>query len=112
CLMDIFGHPFGVAANIKVCSRLQPLPKLGSVFFHPMLHVNLVGLIAGEGQIKSVQFTGSLILKKFVAIEKIAGPMLLAEDEPVLSRRAFEDALLEKGAERGNASARPAHNDV
>ena len=46
CGIDILGHAARVAAHEEVRTfRVEPLPNLGGVVPHPVLHVNFLGLI-------------------------------------------------------------------
>src|SRR5688500_13183315 len=48
----IGGHPFGVAADVDVGARFEPAPQFDGLLEQPMLHVDLVHLVAGERRIK------------------------------------------------------------
>jgi hypothetical protein len=44
--VDILGHSLRVAAYEKVPTfRIDPFPNLRGIFLHPVLHINLLGLI-------------------------------------------------------------------
>src|SRR4051812_5693847 len=49
-------------------------------------------------------------LLQFVAIEEVAGGALLAEEKPVAALSAGGASLMKKGAEWGDACARPDHD--
>ena len=89
----------------------QPAPKLGAVFEHSRLHVNLLRLIPAEGEVKARERTLGEHSFKLLLIEEVALLLLVAEEEPVLSLRLSSPALFEKGAERRDASAGSDHDD-
>src|SRR5208282_342130 len=80
-LVHVFGHVVRVATDVEIGAVLQPRPKLLGLFEHAMLHVDLVGLVAGERQVEPVELALALITQQFVAIEEIRPPMLLAEEQ-------------------------------
>src|SRR5262249_26963768 len=53
--IDVLGHALGVAADIDVRPALQPRPQPRRVFAHAMLDVDLVRLVAREGEVKPRQ---------------------------------------------------------
>src|SRR5207245_2031869 len=99
-------------ADVKIGAVLQPRPEVFRIFQHSSLDVDFVELVAGEGEIKAVQFSFLLVIEQFVAIEKIGGAMLFAEKEPVAASGALKGALFEKSAKRGETGARADHDNV
>src|SRR6266849_1247804 len=110
--MNILGHPRGIAGDVKVGSVLKPGPKFLCIFQHSMLHINLVLLVARKSQIKPMQFALLLIIKQLLAIEKIRGAMLFAEDQPSAAAGPFERALFQEGTTRGETRSRTHHYDI
>ena len=77
---------------------------------HPRLHVNLLRLVAAEREVQPGQRAVALHRLKFFAEEKVRRAALVAEEEPVLPRRARRAALFEERAERRDARAGADHN--
>lgn len=50
--VDPGGHGGRVAAHIQAGAVAQPPPQLGAVLDHPVLHVDPLWLVAGEGQVE------------------------------------------------------------
>ena len=110
--MDILGHAFGIAADVKVGSTIEPSPEFGPLLEHAVLDVDFLGLIAREGGGEFVEMTGFLSLGKFIAIKKIATGALVTKEEPIFPRMGVVLAVLEEGAEGGDASAGPDHDYI
>src|SRR3546814_7360267 len=53
--MNIFCHAGGVAANIKMGARLNPVVQLAGAFKQLVLHINFLSLIARERQVEALQ---------------------------------------------------------
>src|SRR2546425_6077737 len=49
-LVNVFGHAFGVTADVEIGAVLKPGPKVFRVFQHSILDVNFVRLIAGKSE--------------------------------------------------------------
>ncbi|MNP84760.1 hypothetical protein D3C76_1842090 [compost metagenome] len=61
------------------------MPQFGTLFADAILYVDLLRLIAGKRQAQVRQQAIVLHALQFVAIVKIAGGVLLAEEQPVLA---------------------------
>ena len=111
-LLDIGGHALGVAADVEVCAALQPRPQLGRLRPHAVLHVGLgrVG-IARPGERQAGQHLTLLQAEEFVFIEEVAVLALVAEEQPRIARRLRRHPVVQEGAERRHAGARPDHDD-
>src|SRR5262249_101238 len=111
-LMDVLRHALGVAANVEIRPGLEPGPKFLGAFHHAMLNVNLVRLIARKRQVQFGQLAVALMIKEFLPIKEVAGPMLFAEDKPISAGGSLQGALLEKRAKRGDPGPGTDHDDV
>ena len=67
-------------------------------------------LVARERQVEPGQYAGRLELVQLVLVEIVGRTALVAEEQPVLARRARSPALLEEGAERGDPRPGPNHD--
>ena len=84
-LVDVFGHAFGDAAVVDMRAVLQPGEKFGVDLEHAVLNVDFFLLIAGERGVEAGEETIALERFQFVAIEEVAGRLLVAEEKPVLA---------------------------
>src|SRR5262245_1503535 len=109
-VLDVLGHAPGVAADIEVRALLQPTPPLGSVLAYTVLDVDLVGLIAREGEVEATQQAAALPVDDLVLVEEIGGSLLVAEEQPVASLGAARLAFLQEGTERRDAGAGANHD--
>src|SRR5690625_3138939 len=110
--IDILRHPFGISANIEIRPFFNPFPKLLTLFPHPVLNVDLFGLIPRKCEIETPQ---SSVLQKFfkiLLIKKIGFEALLSKKEPVSAGTSFRLPLLEKSAKRRDPCPRPDHDDI
>src|SRR5665213_1187591 len=109
--LDILGHALGIAADVDVGALCQPRPQLAADLAHAILHVELLVAVARPRQRQPRQQPRRLHRVELVGIEEVAAAALMAEEQPVLSGRAGRAAVVQEGAERGDASARPDHDD-
>ena len=109
--VDILRHPFGIAADEKFRAFLEPFPDLGGVFLHPVLHINLLGLIARQGGIDAREVSFFFERREIVAVEIIRVFALRAEKEPRFSARPDRFAFLQKCAKRRDAGSRSDHDE-
>src|SRR5205807_293259 len=86
-------------------------PNIAAGFPDPMLDVNFLGLVAGEGSLESSQQAGGDVLRKFLLMVEVRGPALFAEEEPVASGGADSFAFLEITAIRREPGADADHDD-
>ena len=110
--MDVLGHAFGISADVKVGSTIEPSPEFGPLLEHAVLDVDFLGLIAREGGGEFVEVTRFLGLGEFIAVEKIATGALVAKEEPIFPWMGVVLAMLEEGAEGGDAGAGPDHDHI
>ena len=110
--MDVFSHAFGIAADVKVGSTIEPSPEFGPLLEHAVLDVDFLGLIAREGGGEFVEMTGFLGLGKFIAVKKIAIGALVTKEEPIFPWMGVVLAMLEEGAEGGDAGAGSDHDHI
>src|SRR5260221_5880253 len=109
--VDVLRHTLCVAADIDRSAVLQPRPERRGLLAHPMLDIELLGLVAREGGVEAAQQAIGDIALKLLLIEKIEFAPLIAEEQPVATARADRAALLEKGAGRRDAGAGTDHDD-
>ena len=64
-------------------AAFEPVVDLAAVFAQPVLHVDLVGLVAREGEVEAVQFAALERLLPFELIEEVAAAVRVAEEQPV-----------------------------
>src|SRR3979409_1501011 len=105
---DVLGHALGIAADVEMRAFFEPRPELGRVLAHAMLDVDLLRLVAREGEVELLEHAAALPIDDLVFVEKIRGAFLLAEEQPVGRLGAARLALLEESAERGDAGTGPA----
>ena len=110
--VDILSHALGIATDIEVGPAVQPAPEFGTFFEHAVLDVDFIGLITGESSRKFVEMTGFLGLGKLIAVKKIAIGALVTKDEPIFPWMGVVLAVLEKGAEGGDAGAGTDHDHI
>lgn len=110
--MDVLGHTFGIAANVKVGSTVEPAPEFSPLLEHAMLDVDFLGLIARESGGEFVEMTGFLGLGEFIAVKKIAIGALVTKEEPIFPWMGVVLAMLEEGAEGGDAGTGPDHDHI
>ena len=109
--VDILRHAGGVAADVDAGSILQPGPEARSLLEHLVLHVDLVVLVAGEGEIEMGKVLVAEHGLELVAVEEVGCGAALAEEEPVLSGGGESAALVQEGAEGCDAGAGADHDD-
>ena len=80
-------------------------------FLHPVLDVDLAGLVAGEGGVEAGEDAVLLHGQEVLFVEEVHGFALVAEEEPVVAVLAGGLALLQEGAEGGDAGAGADHDD-
>src|SRR5688500_2022626 len=109
--IDIFRHPFGVAANVEMRSVLEPRPEFCTVRVHPMLHINLLGLIARKRRRQRLEMPVALHGLELVAIEKIGSGALFTKKKPAAPACTDRTTFVKKRAERRYAGAGSDHDD-
>ena len=77
-----------------------------------MLHVDLLGRIAREGEIDARERAVLERILPFELIEEIMGEAAVAEEQPAAPGGSSRAALLHERPERRNAGSRPDHDDV
>jgi hypothetical protein len=110
-VIDVEGQAAGVAAHVEVGALLEPGPDLGGDFFHPVLDVHLLLLIAREGRVQAGEYATVLVVLQLLLIKEVEIPSLFAEEEPVFSPGSLGRSLFEKGPERRDAGPGPDHDD-
>src|SRR5690606_14679830 len=106
---DVGRHPLLVAADEQLGAVLEPGPDVARLLAHAVLHVDLLRLIAREGEVQA-QEAVALPRRQFLFVEELRGAVLFAEEEPVAPGRADRLPLLEKRAERSETRARADHD--
>src|SRR6266699_5473656 len=110
CLVNVARHAGGVSADIKVRAIVEPSPHLSGVLQHSVLHIELLGLIAREREVKAGQQAVFLPEGELRLVKKIRCSSLIAKEKPVFAGCPGRLAVLEEGAERGNAGSRTDHD--
>ena len=87
------------------------LMQVGARFPQPLLHVDLLRLVAREGDVDARQRAVCEVLLPFELIEEVVGEVALAEEQPALALGTVFDALLDEGAVGRNAGAGADHDD-
>ncbi len=84
-LIDIARHAAGIAADIEMSAFLQPREQVSPILAHAGLHIDLLGLIAREGEIEPGQHAITAHLAQFIGIDEVGFLMLVTEEQPVAS---------------------------
>src|SRR4029077_9166990 len=110
--IDILGHPLRVAAHEEMGPfRVEPFPNLRGIFFHPMLDINLLHLIARPCAIEPCKKPFFLECLEFLSVCKVAPLTLRSEKEPVLSPCSSRLAFLQIRTERRHSRPGADHDD-
>ncbi len=109
--IDVLGHAGSVSADVDAGTFLKPFPEVGGFFEHLVLHVDLVLLVAGEGQVEAGEVLVGDHGLEFIAVEEVGGGGALAEEEPVAASCGEGAALVKKGTEGSDAGAGTDHDD-
>ena len=99
------GHPGGVTADVEVRAVVEPAPHVGAVVEHLVLHVDPVGLVAGERQVQPVEEAVASHVLEIVSVVEVFAAVLVAEEQPVATGVAERTTLLQEAAERRDARA-------
>ena len=81
--VDVPGHPRRVSAHIDHGALTQPAPQQSTVLAHPVLHVDLRPLVAGERGVEPGQHARPGEFREFVAVVEVGGLVLFTEEQPV-----------------------------
>ncbi len=92
-------------------SVLEPRPQFGGALEHPVLDVDLVLLIAREGEIESRQQAVAAIADQLLLEQKVASAPLAPKEEPIAAARSNRSPFLQKGTKWRDAGAGPDHDD-
>ena len=101
-----------IATDVNVSAALQPRPDIGTLCPDPILHIDFLCLVARKGQVESRKpplFEVPLPLK---LVQKIAGKISVAEEQPVVTGCTAFVALFNERAKRRDARAGANHDDV
>ncbi|SHT73851.1 Uncharacterised protein [Mycobacteroides abscessus subsp. abscessus] len=109
-LVHVLGHACRVTADVEVAAVLQPCEQIAAVLAHSVLHIDLLGLIAGEGEIEAIQEARRVPGVDLVLVDVVMCPVLVAEEQPVVAPRSPLLAFLQECAEWGHTRA-GAHHD-
>src|SRR6266849_8866054 len=107
---DILPHAHS-AANIEMRAFRQPGPDVVPDLTHAVLHIEFILVVARPGKRQACKNSGRLHAVEFILVEEIAVMTLVAEEQPVAAGRLGGHALVQKGAERGDAGAGTDHDD-
>ena len=109
--LDVLGHALGVAADVEMRAFGEPAPQLRPDLAHAVLDVDFLVAVARPGEGEPGQEPRLLHGGELVLVEEVGVLALVAEEEPVPSRRPGRLPLAQEGAERRDAGARPDHDD-
>src|SRR5690349_20710236 len=101
----------GIAADVNMGALFQPGIDFLSLLAEAILHIDLLGLVAGESHVEAGQHTLLQPVLPLGLVEEVVPEVALAEEQPAAAIDALCLTLLEKGAERGDASAGTNHDD-
>src|SRR5438876_10072488 len=79
-VVHIARHAGGVTADIKVRAIVEPSPQLAGVLQHLVLHIELLGLITREGEVKPGQQAIFLPGSELRFVKKIRRASLIAKE--------------------------------
>ena len=102
--MNVLGHRLLVVAA-EVRAVLEPGEQLGAALPHAVLDVDLLGLIAREGDVEVGEQAVLQPLLPFELVQEIVGEVAIAEEQPVAPAGARRLPLLQEGAKRRDAGA-------
>ena len=109
--MDVLGHRLLVAADVEMRAVLEPGEQLGAALPHAVLDVDLLGLIAREGDVEAGEQAVLQPLLPFELVQEIVGEVAIAEEQPVAPAGTCRLPLLQEGAKRRDAGAGADHDD-
>src|SRR5512134_4124850 len=104
--MHVARHPVGVPADVEVCAIADPAPQVLAELQHPVLHVDLLRPIAGEGGLKPCQRAVLEEAFELAAIKEVVRGAALPKEEPSLAPGAERSSLFQESPEGRNAGAR------
>ncbi|MNL23655.1 hypothetical protein D3C87_1450510 [compost metagenome] len=110
-IVNILRHAGRVAANIEMAALFEPLIECLAVLAHTGLNIDLFGLIPRESEIETGQHAIATHLSKFVFVDEIRLPVLVAEKQPVPALCAPRLPFLQKSPEWRNARAGSHHDN-
>ncbi|MNH12164.1 hypothetical protein D3C79_716990 [compost metagenome] len=108
--VDVLGHAPGVTTDIEVSALLQPAPQVSALLEHALLYIDFLRLVTGEGGVQAAQVAVALPGQQFVAVIKITGGLLLAEQQPVAPTGSHRLTFLKKSPKRRNPRAWADHD--
>ena len=94
----------------KVRTFVQPSPQFGAVFQHPILHVDLLTLVAGERQIQPREESVIAHAHQLVAVVEAAALVLFTEEEPVGSCVPVGTPVVQESSERSDSGSGTDHD--
>src|SRR5512134_1961849 len=109
--MHVARHPVGVPADVEVCTVADPAPQLLAELQHPVLYVDLLRPVAGEGGLKPRQRAVLEETFELAAIEEVMRGAALTEEKPGLAPRAERPPFFQEGPKGRNACPGPDHHD-
>ena len=110
--MHIAGHGVCVPANVDVRAFCNPFVQPLALPPNPVMNVDLLRTVSGEGKINSLQEALRSKLKPFRLVEKVGGEISIPEYEPVLAGVSVLSAVLDECAVRRYACAGTYHDDA
>ncbi len=110
-VMYVPGHVLGVTADIDSRTVFDPGENLRSIFTQPILHIDLLVLIALERDIKLIESTVLQMTLPLELVEEVFGERTITVEQPVATRRVALGALFDERAERRYAGAGSDHDN-
>src|SRR3569833_1201023 len=110
CAIYVFSHAACIAAYVEGGSVLEPIPQLGRVFLHPVLHIHFFLLVSGESCIQSCDVSVSEHRLQLLAVEKVGSSTAFSEEQPVLAFCPKLAALMQKSSEWRNPGTGTDHD--
>src|SRR6185295_16583092 len=106
------GWCFGARTDSLAVGRSRTSVDIVAGFLEAMLYVDLLVLVAREGDVQAMQRIALERLLPLELVQEIVVQRAAAEEQPVASGRTRRLALLHEAAERRHAGARADHDDV
>src|SRR5260370_39675415 len=96
----VLRHVLGVAADVEIRAVVEPIDEIAPRVPHAMLHVDLLGRIAREGEIDAGERAVLERILPFELIEEIMGEAAVAQEQPAAPAFPRRPALLHESPER------------
>src|SRR3954454_25406318 len=78
CRPDILRHRFRVAADVEAGATIEPLDDLAAALPQPVLDIDLLGRVAGEGEVEAAERTVGERVLPFELVEEVVSEAAIA----------------------------------